>query len=47
MHAAFYRPNTLNINGINEQLFLDIAHFARDCFKSLVEIYAALGTNKI
>jgi NADH:ubiquinone oxidoreductase subunit D len=47
MHAAFYRPNTISLAGLNAQLFLDISHFARDCFKSLTEIYAALGTNKI
>ena len=47
MHAAFYRPNDLDWTGLNHQLFLDIALFARDCFKSLTEIFAVLTTNNI
>ena len=47
MHAAFYRPNDLDWTGLNYQFFLDVALFCRDCFKSLTEIFAVLGTNKI
>ena len=47
MHAAFYRPNELDWTGLNYQLFLDITIFARDCFKSLTEIFAVLTNNNI
>lgn len=47
MHAAFYRPNELDWTGLNHQFFLDVTIFARDCFKSLTEIFAVLTTNNI
>jgi NADH:ubiquinone oxidoreductase subunit D len=47
MHAAFYRPNEVDWTGLNQQFFLDVAVFARDCFKSLTEIFAVLSTNTI
>lgn len=47
MHAAFYRPNTIDWSGINYQLFLDIILFCRDSFKSITEIFTLLSTNKI
>jgi NADH:ubiquinone oxidoreductase subunit D len=47
MHAAFYRPNEVDWTGLNHQFFLDVVLFARDCFKSLTEIFAALATNNI
>lgn len=47
MHAAFYRPNDVDWTGLNYQFFLDVALFARDCFKTLTEIYAATATNRI
>lgn len=47
MHAAFYRPNDIDWTGLNYQFFLDLAWFTRDCFKSLTEIFAVLGTNRI
>lgn len=47
MHAAFYRPNELDWTGLNNQFFLDVAFFARDCFKSLTEIFSVLTTNNI
>lgn len=47
MHAAFYRPNDIDWTGLNYQFFLDIALFARDCFKSLTEIFTVLTTNRI
>jgi NADH:ubiquinone oxidoreductase subunit D len=46
-HAAFYRPNEIDWTGLNHQFFLDVALFARDCFKSLTEIFAVLTTNTI
>jgi NADH:ubiquinone oxidoreductase subunit D len=47
MHAAFYRPNDLDWTGLNYQFFLDVALFARNCFKSLTEIFTTLTTNRI
>lgn len=47
MHAAFYRPNDIDWTGLNYQFFLDVAFFARDCFKSLTEIFAVITTNRI
>lgn len=47
MHAAFYRPNDVDWTGLNYQFFLDVSVFARDCFKSLTEIFSVLVTNRI
>ncbi len=47
MHAAFYRPNDIDWTGLNYQFFLDVSMFARDCFKSLTEIFTVLATNRI
>lgn len=47
MHAAFYRPNDIDWTGLNYQFFLDLSLFAKDCFKSLTEIFTVLATNKI
>lgn len=47
MHAAFYRPNDIDWTGLNYQFFLDVSLFARDCFKSLTEIFTTLTTNRI
>lgn len=47
MHAAFYRPNDIDWTGLNYQFFLDLSLFARDCFKSLTEIFSVLTTNRI
>ena len=47
MHAAFYRPNDIDWTGLNYQFFLDVSFFARDCFKSLTEIFSVLTTNRI
>lgn len=47
MHAAFYRPNDIDWTGLNYQFFLDVSLFARDCFKSLTEIFTVLTTNRI
>ena len=47
MHAAFYRPNEIDWTGLNYQFFLDVSFFARDCFKTLTEIFTILTTNRI
>ena len=47
MHAAFYRPNDVDWTGLNYQFFLDVSLFARDCFKSLTEMFSVLATNRI
>jgi NADH:ubiquinone oxidoreductase subunit D len=47
MHAAFYRPNEVDWTGLDRQFFIDVALFARDCYKSLTEIFAVLTTNAI
>lgn len=47
MHAAFYRPNDLDWTGLNHQFFLDVSLFARDCFKTLTEIFTISTTNRI
>ena len=47
MHAAFYRPNDIDWTGLNYQFFLDVSLFARDCFKTLTEIFTVLTTNRI
>nr|QCU82622.1 NADH dehydrogenase subunit 7 [Pseudourostyla cristata] len=47
MHAAFYRPNDIDWSGLNYQFFLDLSLFAKDCFKSLTEIFSVLATNRI
>jgi len=47
MHAAFYRPNDIDWTGLNYQFFLAVSMYARDCFKSLTEIFTVLATNRI
>lgn len=47
MHAAFYRPNDVDWTGLNAQFFMDVSLFARDCFKTLTEIFTVLATNRI
>ena len=47
MHAAFYRPNQVDWSGLNYQFFLDVTFFARDCFKTLTEIFTVLTSNRI
>ena len=47
MHAAFYRPNDINLLGINNQLLIDILFFIKNCYKSLTEIFITLNNNKI
>lgn len=47
MHAAFYRPNELDLSGFNYQFFLDIFFFSRNSYKSIIEMYTILATNNI
>jgi len=47
MHAAFYRPNELNINAISTFLLQDIAEFNRSFITTLNEMHNVLTYNKI
>lgn len=47
MHAAFYRPNEVNIASISRHLLTDIVEFTRTCFITLNEMHNLLTYNKI
>jgi NADH:ubiquinone oxidoreductase subunit D len=47
MHAAFYRPNEINLNNISSFLLEDILDFNRNCFITLNEIHNVLTYSKI
>jgi len=47
MHAAFYRPNELNINAISTFLLQDITEFNRSFITTLNEMHNVLTYNKI
>ncbi len=47
MHAAFYRPNEVNINVLDSFLIEDIAEFIKNCFVTLSEIHNSLTYNKL
>ena len=47
MHAAFYRPNEINLNSISIFLLEDIIEFIRNCFTTLNEMHNILTYNKI
>jgi len=47
MHAAFYRPNELNLHCISNYLLEDILEFSRNFFTSLNEMHNVLTYNKI
>jgi len=47
MHAAFYRPNEINLNSISSFLLEDILDFNKNCFFTLNEIHNTLTYNKI
>jgi NADH:ubiquinone oxidoreductase subunit D len=47
MHAAFYRPNEVNLNSISAFLLEDILNFSRNCFTTLNEVHNLLTYNKI
>jgi len=47
MHAAFYRPNEVNIQSISSFLLEDILEFTRNCFTTLNEMHNVLTYSKI
>lgn len=47
MHAAFYRPNEVNLSTLSGQLIEDIVEFSRNCFITLNEMHNVLTYNKI
>jgi len=47
MHAAFYRPNEVNIQSLSVYLLEDILDFSKNCFTTLNEIHNVLTYNKI
>jgi NADH:ubiquinone oxidoreductase subunit D len=47
MHAAFYRPNEVNLSSISSFLLEDILDFSRASFTTLNEIHNVLTYSKI
>ena len=47
MHAAFYRPNEVNLHSISSFLLEDIIDFTKNCFTSLNEMHNVLTYSKI
>lgn len=47
MHAAFYRPNEINLHAISTFLLEDILEFCRNFFTTLNEMHNVLTYNKI
>lgn len=47
MHAAFYRPNTINLSGLSYFLLEDINYFVNNSFTTISEINSLLVYNKI
>lgn len=47
MHAAFYRPNEINLHAISSFLLEDILEFCRNFFTTLNEMHNVLTYNKI
>ena len=47
MHAAFYRPNDLNLHAVSTFLLEDILEFNRNFLKTLNEMHNVLTYNKI
>jgi len=47
MHAAFYRPNSVNLNAISNFLLEDIIEFCRNFTTTLNEMHNVLTYNKI
>ena len=47
MHAAFYRPNEINIHSVSSFLLEDIVDFTKNCFTSLNEMHNVLTYSKI
>lgn len=47
MHAAFYRPNEINLHAVSNFLLEDIIEFSRNFFTTLNEMHNVLTYNKI
>lgn len=47
MHAAFYRPNEINLAAVSSFLLEDILDFTKNCFITLNEMHNVLTYNKI
>jgi len=47
MHAAFYRPNEVNLHAMSSQFMEDVSHFVGMCLVTLNEMHNALTYNKI
>lgn len=47
MHAAFYRPNEINLVFFSNSLLYDISIFVKNCFITLNEVHNVLTFNKI
>ena len=47
MHAAFYRPNYMNLKVISRNLLEDIIIFTKNCYITINEINNILIFNKI
>lgn len=47
MHAAFYRPNEVNLHAMSRQLLEDVTHFVGNCMVTINEMHNALTYNKI
>lgn len=47
MHAAFYRPNEINLASLSTYLLDDIIEFVRNCYTTLNEMHNVLTYNKI
>ena len=47
MHAAFYRPNSIDWTGLNYQFFIDLLFFLNNTYKSITEMFTILATNNI
>ena len=47
VHAAFYRPNEINLKHISNYLLEDISIFTESCFITLNEINSLLLNNNI
>ncbi|MFK8061339.1 MAG: hypothetical protein AB8B78_14790 [Polaribacter sp.] len=47
MHAAFYRPNEVNLTFFSNSLIYDISNFLKNCFITLNEVHNVLSFNKI
>lgn len=47
MHAAFYRPNEVNLHSMTAQFMEDVSHFVGVCMVTINEMHNALTYNKI